>query len=232
MNSSYWIVIPIIIVADTLIMMDNSRLILNAQKAENFLRAKVAIIGKNCKIEGKGQDGLRGKTGKAGSSHTGPCRDGLPAENGSDGQPGDDGVGLYFYVENLKVDGKLVIDLSGGNGGEGGTGGRGGDGNPGTLHCNGGNGTNGGIGGRGGNGGNSGNLLLSTPILGKAQEWMETMIIYDRKGGEGGRGGKGGYPGLKGLGPSNNNGKEGNPGVSGEPGEQGKIGSLTFEMNR
>jgi hypothetical protein len=221
-----------IIVADTLILMDGSTLILNTHKAENFVRSKVVIIGNNCTIDGRGRDGQPGRTGRAGSSLTGPCRDGLPAESGTPGQPGGNGVNLYFYVGDLRVNGKLTIDLSGGKGGEGGAGGKGGDGNPGTVHCNGGNGANGGVGGRGGDGGNSGNLVISAPNPSNMQEWIGTLIIFNNTGGDGGRGGKGGHAGLKGPGPANKMGKDGMKGVSGDTGERGDTGTINFEINR
>ena len=221
-----------IIVADTLIMMDGSSIILNSLKPENYLRTNVAVIGQNCSIIGAGQQGKPGKCGKSGSSQPGPCRDGLPAENGSNGLAGGHGVNLFFYVSQLRIDGNLTIDLRGGTGGDGGMGGKGGDGNPGTLHCNGGNGATGGTGGRGGRGGNGGNLAISAPNPGQLTDWIGSLIVCQTNGGDGGRGGKGGYPGAKGLGPSNKYGKDGATGTFGEPGDRGKDGTLTFEINR
>src|ERR1044071_3248346 len=60
-----------IIVADTLIMMDSARIVLNPLKPENFIRANVAIIGNNCTIEGKGTNGAKGRNGSAGNSPIG-----------------------------------------------------------------------------------------------------------------------------------------------------------------
>ena len=50
-----------ILVADTLVMMDSSRIILNKLKADNFIRAKVAIFGSHCVIDGKGIEGKPGR---------------------------------------------------------------------------------------------------------------------------------------------------------------------------
>src|SRR5687767_14059499 len=67
-----------ILVADTLVMMDSSRLVLNKLKTENFIRAKVALFGSYCVIDGKGVTGQAGREGRHGLSYNGPCRDGLP----------------------------------------------------------------------------------------------------------------------------------------------------------
>ena len=53
-----------ILVADTLVMMDSSRIILNKLKTDNFIRAKVAIIGRYCVIDGKGIEGKPGRQGR------------------------------------------------------------------------------------------------------------------------------------------------------------------------
>src|SRR6187549_2660212 len=67
-----------IIVADTLIMMEDSRIILNGLKRENYIRVRVAIFGNNTRIEGHGLDGKAGMNGKPHSVPTGPCQNGAP----------------------------------------------------------------------------------------------------------------------------------------------------------
>jgi hypothetical protein len=221
-----------ILVADTLVMMDSSRLVLNQLKRENFIRAKVAIIGNNCYIMGNGIHGKAGRDGRAGVTQVGPCRDGSDGSHGVSGLSGGPGVNLYFYVENLVVEGRLVIDLSGGNGGDGGAGGKGGDGSPGTVHCNGGDGANGGNGGRGGDGGHGGNLVISSVNADIIRNWIGTKVLFRNYGGKAGQGGRGGYIGSAGLGPSRRNGIDGKPGEYGANGVRGTEGTLTFEMNQ
>lgn len=221
-----------IIVADTLIMMDSSRILLNELKRENFIRTKVAIIGNHCVISGVGLHGQPGRPGRNGNSSVGPCRDGTDGTNGTAGLSGGPGSNLFFYVNELHIKGKLIFDLSGGNGGDGGAGGKGGDGSPGTVHCNGGDGANGGDGGRGGDGGPAGNLVISSVNADVIREWIGSKIIYKNYSGKAGQGGRGGYAGSAGLGPSRKNGKDGSPGAYGVNGTRGKDGALTFEMNQ
>src|SRR5688572_25329974 len=52
-----------ILVADTLIMLDSSRLVLNTLKKENYIRAQFAQFGANCSIEGRGVNGSNGRNG-------------------------------------------------------------------------------------------------------------------------------------------------------------------------
>lgn len=72
-----------ILVADTLIMKDSSRLVLNKLKKENYIRARVAIFGNYCVIDGKGIEGTPGRNGFSGETPFGPCSDGSPGRNGS-----------------------------------------------------------------------------------------------------------------------------------------------------
>src|SRR5688500_13371758 len=172
-----------ILVADTLVMMDSSRIILNKLKPDNFIRTKVAIIGSYCVIDGKGISGKPGRQGRSGLSYNAPCRDGLPGSPGSRGLDGRPGVNLFLYLERVTIRGPLTIDLSGGDGGQGGQGGSGGGGSPGTLHCNGGNGANGGAGAPGGNGAIGGNLVLSSPRIQLLQPAIGTKILVKTQGG-------------------------------------------------
>ena len=220
-----------ILVADTLIMMDSSRLLLNKGKSDNFIRTKVAIFGKFCVIDGKGIPGKPGRQGRGGLSYNAPCRDGLPGGPGTRGLDGRPGVNLFLYLEKVTIRGPLVIELSGGDGGTGGPGGSGGGGSPGTLHCNGGNGGNGGNGAPGGNGAVGGNLVLSSPKINLLQPAIGTKIVVRVGGGNPGEGGRAGYHGGAGLGPRGKNGKNGEPGAEGKSGITGPEGSLKFESD-
>ena len=64
-NETYTLSETDILVADTLIMMDSSRLVLNKLKPDNFIRTKVAIIGSYCVIDGKGLPGKAGRQAEA-----------------------------------------------------------------------------------------------------------------------------------------------------------------------
>jgi hypothetical protein len=202
-----------ILVADTLVMMDSSRIVLNKLKPDNFIRTKVAIIGSYCIIDGKGISGKPGRQGRSGLSYNAPCRDGLPGSPGSRGLDGRPGVNLFLY------------------GGQGGQGGSGGGGSPGTLHCNGGNGANGGAGAPGGNGAVGGNLVLSSPRIQLLQPAIGTKILVKTRGGNPGEGGRAGYHGGAGLGPRGRNGKNGEPGAEGKSGSTGADGILKLESN-
>jgi hypothetical protein len=221
-----------IIVADTLIMMDSSKIILNKLKRENYIRVKVAVIGKSCSINGRGVAGKRGYNGKIGKTLMGPCRTGLPGQAGGRGLDGTTGINLFLYIDQVVVNGGLVIDLSGGNAGDGGEGGEGGGGTTGTLHCNGGNGGPGGNGGNGGHGGGGGTLTLG----GLQSEEIRSMIsaqtiIVNLLGGNLGYGGLRGQGGAPGLGPTNKtNGLKGKDGNEGTEGVNGINGSIQYEQ--
>src|SRR5688572_57214 len=94
-----------IIVADTLEMRDSSRLLLNKLKHENYIRVKVAIIGKKCVIDGKGVQGKPGRQGTAVKMPMGPCKDGIPGKEGLRGLDGTSGVNLFLYIDKLIIEG-------------------------------------------------------------------------------------------------------------------------------
>jgi hypothetical protein len=215
-----------IVVADTLIMEDSSRIVLNRLKKENYLHTKVMIIGKGCVIEGFGVNGNRGRPGIAGDSPVGPCRNGTNGRNGGRGLDGTTGVNLFLYLEKVTLIGNLIINLGGGNGGNGGKGGEGGGGSPGTVHCNGGDGGLGGNGGNGANGGNGGLLTIHCPA--NSKNVVSAKINSYHHGGEVGKGGRGGYAGSAGLGPSRKHGKPGLAGSDGVDGIHGKRGSVSI----
>jgi hypothetical protein len=220
-----------ILVADTLVMMDSSRIVLNKLKPDNFIRARVALFGSYCVIDGKGIPGTGGRAGRAGLSYNAPCRDGLPGGPGTKGLDGRPGTNLYLYFQSMTVKGPLIVDISGGDGGKGGDGGSGGGGSPGTLHCNGGNGANGGAGAAGGNGAQGGNLFVSTSSNDLIKTWIGTKIWLKNNGGNPGAGGRAGYHGGAGLGPKKRNGKNGEPGAEGKSGSTGSDGTINFESN-
>jgi hypothetical protein len=220
-----------IIVADTLVMMDSSRIILNGLKPENFIRASVVIIGNNCSIEGKGINGLRGRDGAPGNSPIGPCKNALAGRNGGRGLDGTPGIKLFLYIDKINSFGSLTIDLSGGNGGDGGNGGAGGGGSPGTNQCNGGNGGNGGNAGAGGNGGDGGVLTLGGKEAREIRKKLGSSLKVFTKAGTFGYGGIYGHAGPAGLGPNKRNGKDGMPGLEGQDGRPGNIGTILFENN-
>ncbi len=215
-----------ILVADTLIMKDSSDIVLNNLKKENYLYAKVAIIGKGCSIKGNAAHGNAGAGGRAGSSSSAPCKD---ATNGEDAQAGTDGghaTSLQVYIKHIEIDHPILISLAGGNGGNGGKGGDGGSAGAGTIHCNGGDGGNGGKGGHGANGGNGGGLVLNLPLT--AQLKLKQQLRVFLKAGTFGRGGRGGYSGSGGLGPRGKHGRNGLQGEDGFDGASGTDGVISY----
>jgi hypothetical protein len=219
-----------IIVADSLIMEDSSRLILNKQKSENYIRAKVAVFGNNVRIDGKGIGGLTGNKGTAGKTPMGPCYIGYSGNAGARGTNGAAGVNLYLYLEQIIVNGDIVVDLSGGNGGDGGDGGEGGGGSPGTIHCAGGDGGKGGNGGPGGDGGKGGVLTFGGNNSNTIKPMIGSQVVVNALGGNFGYGGIGGKGGSPGLGPSKKqNGFSGKAGRDGEKGKSGANGSIQFQ---
>jgi hypothetical protein len=218
-----------IIVADTLVMMDDSKIVLNSLKKENYIRVKVAIFGNNTTIEGAGVDGKPGLSGKPYNVPTGPCQNGQQGRNGMRGLDGGSGINLFLYIDKITANGRLVISLGGGNGGNGGDGGEGGGGSPGTLHCRGGNGGTGGNGGNGGNGGEGGTLTIGGNDVPAIKAMISNYIVLLNKGGNFGYAGISGPGGSAGLGPSKRNGRDGSRGIDGVNGRSGTNGTIRFE---
>jgi len=215
-----------ILVADSLIMMDSSRLKLNGLKAENFIRTNVAIFGKHCIIDGRGVPGKKGTNGTPGLTPVGPCRDGVPGRNGLRGLSGGSGINLFLYIDKIHLEGSLIIDLSGGNGGDGGNGGEGGGGSRGTQHCNGGDGAKGGNGGAGGDGGRGGILTIGGRDALITKALVSSVLIVKNNGGSFGYGGISGAGGSAGLGPNRKHGDpgtKGRDGIYGRPGDSGTV---------
>lgn len=221
-----------ILVVDSLIMEDSSRLILNHLKAENFIHAKAAVFYRGCVIDGKGVRGIPGRKGRAGYSPPGPCTDGKPGLMGSNGTNGGKGINLSLYLSDIAVRGTLVIDVSGGDGGDGGTGGVGGGGAPGTRLCNGGNGGQGGNGANGGNGGDGGAITFIAPRIPELRSLIGEKILVRTYGGNlglGGDGGAGGYSGLSPTGDTKLEGKTGKKGQKGNSGSRGITKAVNFQ---
>lgn len=218
-----------ILVADSLIMMDSSHIRLNTLKAQNFIRTRVAVFGRNCRIEGKGMPGKRGTDGASGVTPLGPCRDGMPGRNGLRGLSGGPGVNLFLYIDEIQIKGRLIINLAGGNGGDGGDGGEGGGGSAGTTQCRGGDGGNGGNGGAGGDGGRGGTLTIGGRDAVRAKAMIGSLLVIRNNGGSFGYGGLWGAGGAAGLGPNRNHGAEGQRGVDGAYGHPGESGTVLFE---
>jgi hypothetical protein len=218
-----------VMVVDTLILHDSSRIILNTLKKDNFIHLKKLIVGRGGAIVGKGAPGIPGTVGLSIATPGGPCRDGTMGQPGTTGTAGSNGVNLFLYLDELLIKGTLVIDLAGGDGGDGGKGGKGGDGNTGARLCQGGNGGEGGAGAGGGRGGQGGNLTITSVYGTNLRNKMGEKIIVRSYGGFGGIGGEGGMGGQCGLSPS----KDGDPGRKGQaglPGKPGKPGSIFYVL--
>lgn len=215
-----------ILVVDTLVLLDSSRILLNMSKKDNFIHVRQLVVGRGSQIVGKGLPGTRGAAGAEPSSlPAGPCKDGASGQSGKPGTHGTDAVNLFLYVDDLRFKGSLLIDLAGGDGGDGGKGGKGSDGNPGTKLCQGGSGGKGGTGGAGGNGGRAGNLTITSRYGSDLRSQMGEQIIVRSFGGFAGLGGEGGLPGLAGLGPirDGDTGQKGEAGAGGIPGKPGAV---------
>lgn len=229
-NEKYVIEGSDILVTDSLIMGDSSEIVLNPQKKDNFIHAKVTIVGKGCQISGVGSSSKKAKDGIPGVDQAGPC---LLGRNGGNGYPGSQGLSannLFLYFTELQINGSLTINLNGGDGGDGGDGGRGGGGGPGTRVCSGGNGGNGGNGANGGNGGDAGTLSIQCKNCPTVRGLIHTFLIVKNYGGYSGLGGEGGFGGSGGLG-SYNDGVNGKKGKSGKDGVEGKNGAIIFLSN-
>lgn len=217
-----------IIVVDTLIMADSSQIILNHDKVDNFIHAKIAIIGNGCAINGAGRAGAIGANGKNGAEQGNPCRQGGIGTDGEIGSNGENGINLFLYSDDIQINGSLTINLNGGDGGNGGRGGHGGGGGPGTRVCIGGDGGQGGSGSRGGHGGQGGNLSVQCKRCPDYVYWLGSKLHIKNYGGFGGLGGDAGRGGLAGLGPVRD-GKNGQRGYHAEEGESGKAGVVNFD---
>ncbi len=221
-----------ILVVDSLIMKDSSKIILNPLKPDNFIHAKVAIFYSGTVIDGKGLRGLPGRPGKQGISPSSPCSDGGPGRMGTAGTDGGKGINLFLYIADVVFKGTLLVDVSGGDAGDGAKGGQGGGGGPGTRLCTGGNGGAGALGSNGGNGGNSGTVTFHSPSIPELRSMLGGRIVVRTYGGNqglGADGGAGGFSGLSPVGNSKMDGKTGKKGIKGKDGLPGKAGAINFQ---
>ncbi|GHN00054.1 hypothetical protein WSM22_15430 [Cytophagales bacterium WSM2-2] len=216
-----------ILVVDTLIMKDSSSIFLNLSKQNNFIHAKQVVVGKGCSILGNGKNGEKGKPGEPGARQPAPCRSGSSGAGASNGFSGEHGVDLSLYMNSLKINGSILINLNGGDGGDGGKGGDGGDGGSGTRVCPAGDGGKGGNGAHGGGGGQGGSLVIKCKTCEDLHLIMGNKLTVKNFGGFGGLGGDGGAGGHAGLGPLRD-GTNGPRGVNGKSAPQGKTGGVNL----
>ena len=219
-----------ILVVDLLVMNDSSSLFLNQSKKENFIHAKEIIVGENCVISGVGKSGAKGLTGNPGTRQMAPCTSGSKGKDAFPGNTGEDGVSLSLYCDNLKINGSILIDLTGGHGGDGGRGGTGGDGGAGTRWCSPGNGGDGGNGATGGVGGKGGALTIDCKLCGNLLSIVGKKLLIKNSGGFGGLGGEAGAGGEAGSGHKHD-GKDGKKGAEGNQAQQGKAGMVNIKSN-
>lgn len=219
-----------VLAADTIVMEDSSTLRLNGRKNANYIHARVAIIGKDCMIDGRGAHGAAGRNGLPGRTFIGPCKDGGNGRPGLKGDDGQAGVNLFLYLEKIIVNGSLIIDLAGGNGGDGGNGGEGGGGSPGTVHCAGGDGGGGGNAGAGGDGGSGGTVTFGGDDQYTVRLLLGSAVTVYSAGGAFGYGGVPGAGGSAGPGPGKNIGKAGPNGKNAPRGRPGNNGGIQFEQ--
>jgi hypothetical protein len=217
-----------ILVVDTLVMADSTQIILNHEKKDNYIHAKIAIIGKGCEINGAGIKGKDGANGVNGIDQASPCRQGAVGVDGEDGLTGKNGINVFIYSDDIQINGSLTINVNGGDGGQGGNGGQGGGGGPGTRVCAGGDGGQGGSGARGGDGGDGGTITIDCKRCPEYPIWLGSKLYIKNYGGFAGLGGQAGRGGLTGLGPVRD-GKNGIRGFHGEEGVEGKNGAVNFD---
>jgi hypothetical protein len=168
-----------ILVVDTLVMADSAQIILNREKKDNYIHAKIAIIGKGCIINGAGLKGEDGVNGVNGADQASPCRQGAVGVDGADGLTGKNGINVFIYSDDIQINGSLTINVNGGDGGQGGNGGQGGGGGPGTRVCAGGDGGQGGSGARGGNGGDGGTITINCKRCPEYPIWLGSKLYRE-----------------------------------------------------
>ncbi|HAC23333.1 MAG TPA: hypothetical protein DCE81_00285 [Cytophagales bacterium] len=117
-----------ILVIDTLVMNDSSRIVFRNGKTQNFIHCKSATLGKGAIVEAEGIAGARGEKGKNGQNSNGPCSNGTNATPGKPGEPGSSGGSISLYWDHLTLTGRFIVSIPGGDGGDGGEGGGGGRG--------------------------------------------------------------------------------------------------------
>ena len=235
------------LLVDTLLMENNSKLIIADAVPGFSLIAKYAVVGDNVLIDATRHTAVvNAANGANGLDAPTFCT--IPGEgsSGHDGSEGTDAADLFFYLRIRSI-GSLTIDAKGTNGGAGGKGGKGGkgpDSNPNAFStCSakgGGKGGNGGNGGTGGKGGlvefsytfidADGNFLEVQPTVGQV-----TASVNGGMGGAGGTAGPKGEPGRKVNGTTdsslNQNVPSSSNGTAGKPGRQGSFIRTAIKQN-
>ncbi|WP_320836700.1 collagen-like protein [Zhongshania sp.] len=158
------------------------------------VHARLANIGKNVVIDGRGSAGQNGAPGMTAPA----CDEFVDGQPGESGQAGNDGVEvrLQLALESL---GSMEILSAGGDGGLGGAGGDGADLN---TKCDAevaGEGGNGGDGGEGGRGGDV-TFLYQSVAKTESGDSMVSRLSINADGGAGGEGGDAGSGGAGGGG--------------------------------
>ncbi len=226
---------------DTLILEDNSMLVVPAGTVSLQLSASEVQIGRGVKIQAQGMPGKDGAPGTGYSTPAQDCESGKDGGTGASGEPGQRGVDLSLRFNFIKL-GSLVIDTSGGAGGNGGDGGNGQ--NAGEFdYCTAPEGGDGGAGGNGADGGDGGQVrLFYTTASDLDQASIRKSITIISKGGEAGAAGKAGLAGAgsegkyitkRTLGGNRKweaGGDAGKPGVPGTSGNDGVNASVVLEQ--
>jgi len=197
------------------------------------VHARLANIGKNVVIDGRGSAGQNGAPGVTAPA----CDEFVDGQPGESGQAGSDGVEIRLQLA-LESLGSMEIFSAGGDGGLGGAGGDGADLNTSCGAEVAGEGGNGGDGGEGGRGGDVTFLYQSVAKTESGDSMVSRLSINSDGGaggeggdaGSGGAGGGGHYVTRKSLTGSNRKwvagaagGLAGSPGVMGSAGKPGRI---------
>ena len=240
------------IIIDTLIMDNNSEILLSKNILHCVFKINYAIIGKNAKIiaprKNDGQNGMQQTQVAVNGSRCMQGRkqgsDGYPGYNGDDGFTSTD-IKIFVNISSLK---SLKIISEGSNGGNGSNGTNGGKGGAASCsgNCTGGNGGKGGKGGNGGNGATGGDVLVyyKYHTINDTLVKISPNISVLNNGGSGGKagiGGKGGAGGSssgrcgvwpywrRGGGSSGKNGRNGSNGNNGNKGNFDLVYSIWKE---
>tara|TARA_R110001583_G_scaffold1721_4_gene13381 strand:+ start:984 stop:1919 length:936 start_codon:yes stop_codon:yes gene_type:complete len=158
------------------------------------VHARVASIGKNVVIDGRGAAGVNGAAGISAPS----CDEFVDGQPGDIGQAGADGVEIRLQLA-LESLGSMQILSAGGDGGHGGAGGDGADLDRGCGAEVAGEGGNGGDGGDGGRGGDV-TFLYQSLAKTESGDSMVSRLSINADGGAGGEGGDAGSGGAGGSG--------------------------------
>ncbi|HEY8934670.1 MAG TPA: hypothetical protein VIM65_05595 [Cyclobacteriaceae bacterium] len=213
------------LVMKNLVMHDSSTLVLMAGSPTYYMKLNKLIFGVNCQILCSSTKGTNGRDGREPDTQSGPCKSGLPGEDGQNGSVGKPGNTLTMVLNSIESTGKVEsstgknafgIYLNGGDGGDGGDGGNGSSGYRGTKFCVS-NGGDGGNGGNGGDGGKGGILILHSAMDSTMFKSKVTVLVNGGYKGYGGRAGNGGA-----LGPGSS--EKSKPGAKGREGQKGKNG--------